>query len=311
MAKQKDLERVNSLKRKTSPLVTSVSDLAKSKELIQAIRITEILPPKYHDRKHYSQDSIEELAKNIKANKGQKLLQPIIVRQVEGGYERIVGFRRIEAYKFLGKEKIEAIVLTNITEEEAILMMLSENIQREDPSIFDQTVGIMNYLSVSQNVSIDEIKQMLYRFRNMDSKVITATEEDIAKREIIELTTQKLGKISVATMVNRLKMFSLHKEILTALSRGEITYSIALEIDKQKDEEKMRMLLEAAKNKDISVREIKTFFPKEKTASATKCKDPLKFEIKEEEGGAIFSFQDISKSELKKIKNYIENLRKV
>lgn len=52
--------------------------------------------------------AIIELSKSIEA---VGLIYPVVLRRVGEGLERIIDYRRIEAYKILGKETIPAIIL--------------------------------------------------------------------------------------------------------------------------------------------------------------------------------------------------------
>ena len=161
--KKKKLVRANSLKKEVGGLtIVTSSDIKEKKELIQKIAIKDILEPKVHDRKSYSRDDISSLARNIQATK--MLLQPIVVRKIDNKFERIIGFRRIEAVKELGWKEIPAIVLKDISDEEAMLIMLSENIQRENLNVFDQTVGIMEYIGLAFEMSFDDFHHKIRFF---------------------------------------------------------------------------------------------------------------------------------------------------
>jgi ParB/RepB/Spo0J family partition protein len=71
---------------------------------------------------------VDELMLSI----GEKgILEPLLVRPVDGRYELIVGSRRFEAAKRLGFKKVPAVSKT-MTEEEALIISLVENIQRRD-----------------------------------------------------------------------------------------------------------------------------------------------------------------------------------
>jgi ParB family chromosome partitioning protein len=73
---------------------------------------------------------LDELADSLQEH---GLLQPIVVRRVPGGYELIAGHRRLEAWKRLGKTEITAVVRDE-TDEQAYILTLVENLQREDLS---------------------------------------------------------------------------------------------------------------------------------------------------------------------------------
>ena len=74
------------------------------------------------------QELIVELQRSIQ-NTG--LLQPIVVRKAENGYEVVFGNHRLEACKQLGMKWIEAVV-TEFSEDEAFIARVSENLLRNN-----------------------------------------------------------------------------------------------------------------------------------------------------------------------------------
>ncbi|MEJ0086017.1 MAG: ParB/RepB/Spo0J family partition protein [Pseudomonadota bacterium] len=90
---------------------------------------------KYQPRVDMRQESLEELAASIKA---QGIIQPIVVRAVEGAaagesqrYEIIAGERRWRAAQLAGLATVPAVI-RKVPDEAAIAMALIENIQREN-----------------------------------------------------------------------------------------------------------------------------------------------------------------------------------
>lgn len=78
-----------------------------------------------------SQEGLDELAESIEAN---GLMQPIVLRGIEGSppYDVIVGQRRFLAHKRLGRESIKAVFVGQVTDTEALILSLSENLLRQD-----------------------------------------------------------------------------------------------------------------------------------------------------------------------------------
>ncbi|MBX3330431.1 MAG: ParB/RepB/Spo0J family partition protein [Nitrospira sp.] len=96
---------------------------------VQRIRIENIVPNRYQPRHTFSQEELAELAASIKES---GVLQPIMVRRKgDGIYELIAGERRWRASKEAGLETIP-VVIRNCSDQEALLLALVENIQRED-----------------------------------------------------------------------------------------------------------------------------------------------------------------------------------
>jgi ParB family chromosome partitioning protein len=96
---------------------------------VQRIRIENIVPNRYQPRHTFSKEDLAELAASIKES---GVLQPIMVRRKgDGIYELIAGERRWRASKEAGLETIP-VVIRNCSDQEALLLALVENLQRED-----------------------------------------------------------------------------------------------------------------------------------------------------------------------------------
>ena len=86
-------------------------------------------PGKYQPRTDMHQESLQDLANSIKA---QGVLQPIVVRKIEGDrYEIIAGERRWRAAQLAELHDVPAVI-RDVPDEAAIAMALIENIQREN-----------------------------------------------------------------------------------------------------------------------------------------------------------------------------------
>ncbi|MBR3019728.1 MAG: ParB/RepB/Spo0J family partition protein [Clostridia bacterium] len=92
-----------------------------------------IRPRPYSARGDGNDSGLMELAASIRQ---YGLLQPVTVRAVEGGYEIVLGERRLQACILLGFSYIDAFVL-QASEQEAALYSLLENIQQTPLHYFD------------------------------------------------------------------------------------------------------------------------------------------------------------------------------
>lgn len=119
---------------------------------ILEIETDKIKQNKYQPRLNFKDETQKELISSIK-EKG--FIQPIIVREIEQGYELIAGERRLRAAKTLGIEKIPAIIKT-ASDEEALELSLIENIQREDLNPIEEAKAFQRLIS-SFNLSQDDI----------------------------------------------------------------------------------------------------------------------------------------------------------
>ncbi|MEM3390192.1 MAG: ParB/RepB/Spo0J family partition protein [Thermoproteota archaeon] len=102
-------------------------------------------------RKSRSNSMVDALKSDIKR---RGLLQPIIVcEDGRGKYTVIAGFRRYLACKELGLKKVTAKVYANLTQEEIILIQLSENIFREDFTVYDVYFLLKKLMDLKHDVS--------------------------------------------------------------------------------------------------------------------------------------------------------------
>lgn len=93
---------------------------------IMSVELSKLFVGKVNVRK--SPGDVGDLADSVK-EKG--VLEPVIARPIGGRYELVVGSRRFEAAKIAGLKRMPAIVRP-MTDEEAIVVSLAENIQRRD-----------------------------------------------------------------------------------------------------------------------------------------------------------------------------------
>jgi ParB family chromosome partitioning protein len=94
---------------------------------LRMMKVSQLAPGKYQPRTQMDTESLQELADSIKA---QGLMQPILVREVDSGYEIIAGERRWRAAQLAGMSEIP-VLLREVTDDAVAAMALIENIQRE------------------------------------------------------------------------------------------------------------------------------------------------------------------------------------
>jgi ParB family chromosome partitioning protein len=99
---------------------------------------TDLLRPnKFQPRTHIDDDRIEDLSRSIRSN---GIIQPIVVRKVDNGYEIIAGERRWRAAQRVGLLKVP-VVVRDIPEDQLLAVALIENIQREDLNPIEEALA--------------------------------------------------------------------------------------------------------------------------------------------------------------------------
>jgi len=117
---------LESLLPSTRPAETTIST-ALPPNAVRDLPISEIDPNPYQTRTNFDDQALSELAASIQAN---GIVQPIVVRPINGRYQLIAGERRWRASQKLGREFIPAVI-KQVSNEQAMEMTIVENLQRE------------------------------------------------------------------------------------------------------------------------------------------------------------------------------------
>lgn len=192
------------------------------------IPIGAIRPNRNQPRMEFNHDALTELAQSIKEN---GLIHPIVVREIEGGYEIVAGERRFRACMLAGFETITAM-LSDSDELKSAELALIENIQREDLTAIEEATAY---------------KLLLEEYQ--------LTQEVMAKR---------VGK-SQSSIANKLRLLSLPQEVQNAVTLRTITERHARAILMLESEEQKEVFDKVVKeNLTVSETEelVKQFRPK-------------------------------------------------
>jgi ParB family chromosome partitioning protein len=122
--------------------------------------ISSVRPNPYQPRTEIDETALAELAASIESS---GLLQPIVVRPRNGGYELIAGERRWRAAGRLGWGKIPAVV-KDVDDQTLLTLALIENLQRDDLSPIDEAGGYQR-LTAEFHLPQAEIARMVGRNR--------------------------------------------------------------------------------------------------------------------------------------------------
>ncbi len=204
----------------------------------------------YQPRITFKEDeSFQELLKSIQE---RGILQPIVVRKVtEGLYECVAGERRLRAAKKLGLKSIP-VVIKELSDEEALLISVMENLQRKD----------LNPMEIAL-----AYKNLMDRFGY--------TQEEVAER---------VGK-DRATVANFIRLLKLPKEVQDDLLEERLTVGHAKALLSLPTEELQLQARRLVHEKGLSVRETEKLVEKlraEPVKSKRKEPDPDLLALSEE-----------------------------
>lgn len=131
--------RPKGLGRGLDALLAGTDDPAPGKDLLQMLPIDRLRPGKYQPRTRMDETSLAELADSIRE---QGIMQPVLVRAIDGGrYEIIAGERRWRAAQRAGLREVPALIKA-VADQAALALSLIENIQREDLNPLEEAQGL-------------------------------------------------------------------------------------------------------------------------------------------------------------------------
>lgn len=188
-------------------------------EQIKILNVDEIVANKFQPRVEFNDDALEDLMESIKQF---GVLQPVLVRKLEHGYELIAGERRLRASKLAGLPTIPTII-REYTDTEMTAIALIENLQREDLTAIEEALAY--------------------------SKLLTEfglTQEELA---------QKVGR-SRSHIANFIRLLTLPSKIQQYVSRGTLTMGQVRPLISLEDEKMQLDTVEYIIAEDLSARAV-------------------------------------------------------
>lgn len=111
--------------------------LPSGQTLVRTIDVAAIRPCPYQPRRSVAPEDLVELVASIREH---GVLQPVLVRPMDGYFELVAGERRWRAAEAAGLRAIPAVV-REVSERDAALLALVENLQRTDLHFFEEAEG--------------------------------------------------------------------------------------------------------------------------------------------------------------------------
>jgi ParB family chromosome partitioning protein len=197
--------------------VASPDPLEELGERIQNLRLAIIVPSPLQPRQDFSSDQLHELVESIRE---RGIIQPLIVRQVDGTYELIAGERRWRAAKEVGLEEVPAIV-REASDREVLELALIENLQREGLNPIEEASAYAR----------------LHRDFNLTQEVIS----------------RRVGK-SRASVANAMRLLDLGADVQSLLKHGRLSVGHAKVLLSLKGADEQKWLADQIVRGSLSVR---------------------------------------------------------
>lgn len=139
-----------------------------TQDSLTTLPVGRIRPGRYQPRTKMDQEALAELAASIQA---QGLMQPVLVRPVEGDrFELIAGERRWRAAQLAGLQEVPALV-REVADESALAMSLIENIQRENLNPMEEAAGLQR-LADEFRMTHEQVAEAVGRSRSATTNLL-------------------------------------------------------------------------------------------------------------------------------------------
>ncbi len=212
----------------------------------EKIKLVDIVPNKEQPRKRFNESALSELADSISQH---GVIQPLLVRPLSGGtYQLVAGERRWRASRMAGLKEVP-VVIKDLTDEEASVIAMIENLQREDLNAIEEADGI-KYLMTKYGLTQEEV-------------------------------SERVGK-SRSAVANSLRLLKLPESVSEYVRDGIISAGHAKALLPLEDEEKMISLCNTIIKDNLSVREVEKIVKSmltEKKQKKKKAKDKFFDEV--------------------------------
>jgi ParB family transcriptional regulator, chromosome partitioning protein len=190
---------------------------SESGEKIHRVNLASIAPSRLQPRKAFEREALTELVESIRQ---QGIIQPLIVRRIDGKHELIAGERRWRAAQEVGLTEVPVIIRT-ASDLEVLELSLIENLQREDLNPIEEAQA---YARLAGEFGMRQ--------------------EDIA---------QKVGR-SRAAVANSMRLLDLHPQIQTWVMQGLLSVGHAKVLLALKSPEEQLLVAETILRRSATVR---------------------------------------------------------
>ena len=167
--------------------VTEVTDEEK-RTALQMLPVDRLRRGRHQPRRHFDPDALQELADSIAA---QGMVQPVVVRPVDDGYELIAGERRWRAAQIAGLHEIPGVV-RDLDDQTAAAVALIENIQRQDLNPLEEARAIARLVE-DFGLTHQQVAETVGRSRASVSNLLRLQELDDKVKEWVESGDLEMG----------------------------------------------------------------------------------------------------------------------
>ena len=195
---------------------------------LRMLPIKKIRPFHDHPFHLYEGDRLEDMVASVREH---GILNPVIVQEIDGGYEMLSGHNRMNAAKLVGLKEIPAIVKTDLSEEEAYVYVIETNLMQRSFSdlMISEKAAVLKarYEKESCQGRRNDIIEEIAR---LEGKEVEVTRGHGDHRLKTRDTNGKDYELSGSSVGRLLKLNDLIKPFKDMVDRGALYTKVALQL---------------------------------------------------------------------------------
>lgn len=216
---------------------------------IAAIRFNEQQP-----RHHIDPVALAQLTSSVRQ---RGVLEPVLVRRVDGGFELVAGERRTRAAADAGLTHVPAVVL-DLDDREALEISIIENLQREDLNAVEETEAVLALLELTLETDRPTVLGLLHDLYQRERGREGDERFDDAQRAASVALFERLGRFTpVSFLVNRVPILAFPDDLLEAVRTGRLAFTKAQAIARVDDPVARAGLMAEAIEQSLSLSQIR------------------------------------------------------
>ena len=205
------------IKKSSAPAIIDTTSSVDDLKRVRDVPLDQIVPSPLQPRLQFIESPLDDLMESIRQH---GIIQPLIVRPVNGKLELIAGERRWRASKKLGLATVP-IIERVASDRDVLEMALIENLQREDLNPIEEAAG---YVRLAEEFALKQ--------------------EEIATR---------VGK-SRASVANAMRLLGLHQDIQILVAQTRLSVGHAKAILSIKDHDTQLLAADQVIRRQLTVR---------------------------------------------------------
>lgn len=196
-----------------------------------------IEPNPYQPRKSFDEEEIADLADSIREH---GILQPLVIRRIDGRFELVAGERRLRAAQSLDWDRVP-VQVRDLEDRETAELALVENLQRKDLNPIEKATSFDRYLR-EYDCTQDELAKRVHINRSTVANLVRLLELPEEVKQLVIRGEISQGHARAILAIPSEKQTTTAKRVVSEGLSVRKTEELVKETSQSKDEETLRVV---------------------------------------------------------------------